>query len=111
MKSSAPFVTLLQFCPNPATPATTTRRRISSPGTARTQKRWQALTYPENVQIALARGWLAPVNGNFLPEQPLTATEAETVLQDARQVLEKTTVGIGTENSYTFADGVIEIPA
>ena len=71
----------------------------------------QALTYPEDVQIALARGWLAPVNGNFLPEQPLTAAEAETMLQDARQVLEKTAAGIGGENSYTFAAGVIAIPA
>ena len=71
----------------------------------------QALTYPEDVQIALARGWLAPVNGNFLPEQPLTAAEAETMLQDARQVLEETAAGIGGENSYSFAAGVIVIPA
>ena len=71
----------------------------------------QVLTYPEDVQIALARGWLAPVNGNFLPEQPLTAAEAETMLQDARQVLEETAAGIGGENSYSFATGVIVIPA
>lgn len=71
----------------------------------------QVLTYPEDVQIALARGWLAPVNGNFLPEQPLTAAEAETMLQDARQVLEETAAGIGGENSYSFAAGVIVIPA
>ncbi len=71
----------------------------------------QVLTYPEDVQIALARGWLAPVNGNFLPEQPLTAAEAETMLQDARQVLEETAAGIGGESSYSFAAGVIVIPA
>ena len=70
----------------------------------------QELTYPEDVQIALMRGWLAPVNGNFLPEQPLTAAEAETMLQDARQVLEETSAGIGGENSYTFAEGVAVIP-
>ena len=66
------------------------------------------LSYPDDVQVALHRGWFVLSGGNFLPNQPVTAEEAEAMLADAAAVLAPTAT---VENHFTLAEGVIDATA
>ena len=68
------------------------------------------VTYKDDVQVAVNRGWFALADGSFLPQQAITATEAEAMLADAAAVLEGTVVSETYNSTYTFKTGVIEIP-
>ncbi len=68
-----------------------------------------AVTYPEDIQVAINQGWLALSNGNFLPEQALTQEEKAAMIAAAQAVL------AGDENhpennTYAFKDSVIVLP-
>ena len=68
-----------------------------------------AVTYPEDIQVAINQGWLALSNGNFLPEQALTQEEKTVMIAAAQAVL------AGDENhpennTYAFKDSVIVLP-
>ena len=68
-----------------------------------------AVTYPEDIQVAINQGWLALSNGNFLPEQALTQEEKTAMVAAAQAVL------AGDENhpennTYAFKDSVIVLP-
>ena len=69
------------------------------------------VTYKDDVQVAVNRGWFALVNGKFLPQQAMTSAEAQAMLADAAQVLEGTVVSENYNSTYTFKTDVIEIPA
>ena len=69
------------------------------------------VTYKDDVQVAVNRGWFALVNGKFLPQQAMTSAEAQAMLADAAQVLEGTVVSENYNITYTFKTDVIEIPA
>ena len=68
------------------------------------------VTYKDDVQVAVNRGWFALADGSFLPKQAMTTTEAEAMLADAAAVLEGTVVSEIYNSTYTFKTGVIEIP-
>ena len=68
------------------------------------------VTYADDVQVAVNRGWLTLVNGRFLPQRALTAAEATAMLADAAQVLKGLVVSESYNNTYTFKTDVIEIP-
>ena len=68
------------------------------------------VTYKDDVQVAVNRGWFALADGSFLPKQAITAAEAEAMLADAATVLEGTVVSETYNSTYTFKTGVIEIP-
>ena len=68
------------------------------------------VTYADDVQVAVNRGWLTLVNGRFLPQRALTAAEATAMLADAAQVLKGLVVSESYNNTYTFKADVIEIP-
>ena len=68
------------------------------------------VTYADDVQVAVNRGWLTLVNGRFLPQRALTAVEATAMLADAAQVLKGLVVSESYNNTYTFKTDVIEIP-
>ncbi len=68
-----------------------------------------ALLYPDDDQIAVERGWLTLNDGNFDPDSPITATEAETMLADAADVLAADEQD-DLESSFQFADYVIDLP-
>ena len=68
------------------------------------------VTYKDDVQVAVNRGWFALADGSFLPKQAMTTTEAEAMLADAAAVLEGTVVSETYNSTYTFKTGVIEIP-
>ena len=69
------------------------------------------VTYKDDVQVAVNRGWFALVSGKFLPQQAMTSAEAQAMLADAAQVLEGTVVSENYNSTYTFKTDVIEIPA
>ena len=65
--------------------------------------------HPDDIQIAIDRGWFALNGKSFLPNQPITVAEMETMLADAKTVLAKGTDD-GSEDTYEFADHVAVIP-
>ena len=67
------------------------------------------VTYPDDIQVAINRGWLSLSGSNFMPEQSITASEADNMLADAEQVLAGDMADSG-ENYVEFAEGVIVVP-
>ena len=67
------------------------------------------VTYPNDIQAAINRGWFSLSGGSFMPEQPITASEADSMLADAAQVLAGDATG-GGDNTVEFAEGVIVVP-
>lgn len=68
------------------------------------------VTYADDVQVAVNRGWLTLVNGRFLPQRVLTAAEATAMLADAKAVIAGDAIDDDHTNTYEFADGVICVP-
>ena len=68
-----------------------------------------SVTYPDDIQVAINRGWLSLSGSNFMPEQSITASEADNMLADAEQVLAGDMADSG-ENYVEFAEGVIVVP-
>ena len=69
----------------------------------------ETVMYPDDIQIAINRGWFALESGAFLPEQPVTAQEMDKMMQDAAAVLASDVIDPDYQNSYEFADEVIEL--
>ena len=67
------------------------------------------LSCPDDAQVALNVGWLAPVDGAFSPEEVVTGEEQSTMLRDAQSILESRKIDSSASN-YTLADNVIVIP-
>ena len=68
------------------------------------------VTYKDDVQVAVNRGWFALVDGSFLPQQAVTADEAEAMMADAKDVFFGTTVTEGYNSTYEFKADVTVIP-
>ena len=68
------------------------------------------VAYPDDIQIAVNRGWFALSGGNFLPEREITAAEAAAMLADAKNVLSEEAVDENYNSTYEFAEGVIVVP-
>ena len=68
------------------------------------------VTYADDVQVAVNRGWLTLVNSRFLPQRALTAAEATAMLADAKAVIAGDAIDHDHTNTYEFADGVICVP-
>ncbi len=69
-----------------------------------------SVTYPDDIQVAVNRGWFALSGKNFLPEQAVTASEADAMIADAKEIIAGDVIDENHENTYEFAEGVIEIP-
>ena len=67
-------------------------------------------SYPDDLQVAVNRGWFALQDGKVLPQQTLTSTEATAMLKDAAAVIAGDKVDVGHNNSFTYESGVVEIP-
>lgn len=65
--------------------------------------------YPDDAQAIVDAGWLALVDGAFLPQQAVTEAEARAMLDGAREELAKREEH-PSENSYVLANYVIQIP-
>ena len=68
------------------------------------------VTYKDDVQVAVNRGWFVLVSGKFLPQQAMTSAEAAAMVADAKQILEGTVVSENYNSTYIFKANVIEIP-
>ena len=68
------------------------------------------VTYADDVQVAVNRGWLTLMNGRFLPQRALTSAEATAMLADAKAVIAGDVIDDDHTNTYEFADGVICVP-
>ena len=80
-------------------------------GAAYTYTDRDAVTYPEDVQVAVNRGWFRLSGGKFLPEQTVTSAEAANMLADAAKVRKGDTVQAGYDSKYVFTDGVVVVPS
>ena len=69
-----------------------------------------SVTYPDDIQIAINRGWFALSGGAFLPEQAITAAESSAMLADAAQILAGDKIQENYKATFVYADGVVEIP-
>ena len=67
-------------------------------------------SYPDDLQVAVNRGWFALQDGKVLPQQTLTSAEATAMLKDAAAVIAGDKVDVGHNNSFTYESGVVEIP-
>lgn len=68
------------------------------------------VSYPDDIQVAVNRGWFELSGNKFLPEQAITLSETEAMLADAENVLQAEYVDEAYESSYTLDDGIKEIP-
>lgn len=69
-----------------------------------------ATKYPAEAEVAINRGWLTLVGGNFAPDDSLTKAEGALMLADAETVLSTENVDLTYDNVYSFEDNVIIIP-
>ena len=68
------------------------------------------VTYPDDIQVAINRGWFALSGGKALPYTAITSAEATAMLDDAKAVIADEAVDENYNSTYTFANGVKEIP-
>jgi len=68
-----------------------------------------SVTYPDDIQVAIEKNWFALSDGNFLPSQALTVTEKAALLETAATVKQSTVIDEAYENSWTLAEGVIDL--
>ena len=79
-------------------------------GTAYTYAESAEVSYPDDLQVAVNRGWFALQDGKVLPQQTLTSTEATAMLKDAAAVMGLSAVSEDYNSVYKFLDGVIVFP-
>ena len=69
-----------------------------------------SVTYPDDIQVAINQGWFELSDGNFLPDQAVTQTEATAMLESAQSIIANEAVDENYNSQYEFADGVIVVP-
>ena len=67
------------------------------------------VTYADDIQVAVERGWFSLENGSFWPETPITLDEKTIMMADAKSVLADRKAPTEHSNSYTFAEDVIDL--
>ena len=67
------------------------------------------VTYADDIQVAVERGWFSLENGSFYPETPVTLDEKTIMIEDAKSVLADRKEPTEHSNSYTFAKDVIDL--
>ena len=71
----------------------------------------EEVSCPDDIQVAVNRGWFALYGNDFMPKQSITAAEAEAMLADAKSVLSKENIDKDYDSKYKFADNVKVIPS
>lgn len=79
-------------------------------GTEYTFAEADTVTYPDDIQVAVDKGWFTLTDGAFLPELGITVAEKDAMLAYAEEVLATATLDESHENTYSFVEGVIIIP-
>ena len=68
------------------------------------------VTYPEDIQIAIDKGWLELSGDDFLPEQGITVAEKDKMIAAAESVVASTVIDSAYEGQFELVEGVIVIP-
>ena len=66
--------------------------------------------FPEDDQIAVKRGWFELEQGYFAPDEVVTDTEISKMLEDTEEILSMAVIDPNHDNTYEYAEGVVEIP-
>ena len=69
-----------------------------------------SVSYPEDIQISIDRGWFALDNGSFFPEQAITNVEKDKLITIAKEAVASVKTDPDYHNQYQLAEGVVEIP-
>ena len=69
-----------------------------------------SVTYPDDIQVAINRGWFKLSGNSFMPNQAVTTAEMTAMLDDAKAVLASEVIDENHQNTFEFAEGVIEVP-
>ena len=69
-----------------------------------------SVTYPEDIQIAINKGWFELSGNDFLPEQGITQDEKIKLIAEAEKVVASVVIDEGYEDWYQLAEGVIVVP-
>ena len=67
--------------------------------------------YPNDIQIAINRGWIKLSDNNALPQQKLDMSEVELMKEDAKRVLSEAIIDAGYNNSFVYQENVIVVPS
>lgn len=67
------------------------------------------VTYADDIQVAVERGWLSLINGSFLPKEAVTAAEKTAMLNDAKTVMASRKQTQTHSGNYTFAADVTDL--
>ena len=65
--------------------------------------------YKDDILIAIDRGWLELIDGNFLPQKSITLAETERMLEDAKAILLSMEVDTNAIKNFQLASDVIVI--
>jgi hypothetical protein len=68
------------------------------------------VTYPDDIQIAINRGWFTLSGSDFQPDKSITSAEATKMLNDAKSVIANDGIDENYDSKYEFADDVIIVP-
>ena len=69
-----------------------------------------SVTYPEDIQIAINKGWFELFGNDFLPEQGITQDEKIKLITEAEKVVASVVIDESYEDWYQLAEGVIVVP-
>ena len=73
---------------------------------------WESCAYPDDDQIAVDHNWLElDGNNNFNPDQKVTGSEINNMLDDAAQTIKGDEIDENYDSTYEYKDDVIEISA
>ena len=68
------------------------------------------VSYPDDIQVAINRGWFNLSGNNFMPQQGITKAESDVMLGDAKTIVSGQAINSEYESKYEFGEGVKVIP-
>lgn len=74
-----------------------------------TYSEYDSVTYPDDIQVAINRGWFTLSSGNALPDKAITTDESAAMLEDAALILAEEGIDENYDSQYTFAEGVVVV--
>ena len=70
----------------------------------------ESVQYPIDAQVAINRGWVTLIDGNFSPRDLISEQEIKIMFDDVEKIRITTEIQPGYDNQYKFTGDVIEIP-
>ena len=70
----------------------------------------KSVTYPQDIQIAINKGYFVLESGKFNPDKAVTTAEADAMINAAKAAYAETQIDESHENTYKFKSEVIVLP-